>query len=558
MTGPLDRVRRLFTAPLPPLRLIDRFAGPLDDALALLFEAPSAGRAVIDLQGRLLRASTTLQRMVGTALELLPGTPVRQVFDAAERDAACAEIAAMLLAPPGDVASPPFTAQLVGEAGAALTVSVTCHKLAEPGGAVEGVLLTLHDVSRQLRLEAQLAQSQRLQAAGQLAGGVAHDFNNLLTAILGGANAIGAHGGLDETIVEELAAIRASVGRGAALVRHLLAFGRQQTLQPRVLLLDALVGDLATVLRRLLGSRVRLDLRLEQPGRQVRVDSTALDQVLVNLAANARDAMPDGGTLTLRTGTLTLHRPLPRGAETIPPGCFLMVEVQDTGIGIAPAVLPHIFEPFYTTRRGQGGTGLGLSTVHGIVRQCGGFLAVESAPGQGTRMRIYLPAFSGEATTEAQVHPAGPAPPVVRAPAAPVQPSLPLPEPARPRGVVLLVDDEDIVRRVAERALLRQGFRVLAAPTAEAALALLEQGAPSPLAAVVTDLVMPGMDGAALVQAVRARLGLPRLPAVLVSGYAAEELRDKLAAVPGAGQTRFLAKPYDIYELADVLGELLA
>jgi two-component system cell cycle sensor histidine kinase/response regulator CckA len=260
--------------------------------------------------------------------------------------------------------------------------------------------------------------------------------------------------------------------------------------------------------------------------------------------------MPGGGTLTLRTGMLTLHRPLPRGPETIPPGCYLMVEVQDTGTGIPPEALPHIFEPFFTTRRGDGGTGLGLSTVHGIVRQCDGFLGVESAPGQGTRMRVYLPAWQGEEDAVAGAA-------IVGLPArmAPTQPSLPLPEPAKPRGAVLLVDDEDVVRRVAERALLRQGFRVLAAPTAEVAMEMLAADPTIRVAAVVTDLVMPGMDGAALVDAVRRR---PRLPAVLVSGYAAEELRDRVAAVPGAGETRFLAKPYDLKELTATLTEITA
>ena len=564
----LARLRRLLVRQKPPaLRLIDRFVGPLDEPLRLLFEDPSAGRVVADRQGRLVRASAGFQRMLGAALDLSPGTPVRLLFAEADRDSVAAEFAALLQ----DVSAAPrqLTAQLARQADGPLSVSLTCSPMVGTGGTVEGVLLAAQDVSLQSRLEAQLAQSQRLQAAGQLAGGVAHDFNNLLTAIVGGADAIAARSGLDEDMLEEIEAIRASAGRGAALVRHLLAFGRQQMLQPRVLALDAVVADLAAVLRRLLGNRVRLELALDQPGRLVRVDPTALDQVLVNLAVNARDAMPDGGTLTLRTGKLTLHRPLPRGPETIPPGSYVMVEVQDTGTGIPPEVLPRIFEPFFTTRRATGGTGLGLSTVHGIVRQCDGFIAVESAPGQGTRMRVYLPAWQGgadpaagagadAAAIAASAAFVGRAAPATRARVPPVQPSLPLPEPVKRRGAVLLVDDEDVVRRVAERALLRQGWRVLAAPTAEAALELLASEPSARVAAVVTDLVMPGMNGAALVEAVRQRLGNPRLPAVLVSGYAAEELRDKLAAAPGSGETRFLAKPYDLKELAATLTELTA
>ena len=551
MSGLRGRLRSLLgakpRASVP--RLIDRFAGPLDEPLRLVFEDPSAGRAVVDRHGRVLRANAHLRRMLGPGFALGLGTRLALLFVPADREAACAEIAAVLAGGPAR----PLGLHLARVDDEPLPVSAVCAPLPGPEGTADGVLLSVHDASAQSRLEAQLAQSQRLEAAGQLAGGIAHDFNNLLTAIVGGADAIAARNGLDEDTLEDIEAIRASAQRGAALVRHLLAFGRRQTFQPRVLALNEAVGALAPVLRRLLGPRVRLDLALEQPGRVVRVDPTALDQVLVNLAVNARDAMADGGTLTLRTGQLTLHRPLPRGPEAIPPGGYVMLEVQDTGIGIPPDVLPHIFEPFFTTRRGAGGTGLGLSTVHGVVRQCDGFMAVESAPGQGTHMRVYLPAWHGEPPGAAAAKPVA-APPRGGA----VQPSLPFPAPEPPpRGAVLLVDDEDVVRRVAERALIRLGWRVLAAPTAEAALDLLEATPPPPLAAVVSDLMMPGMDGSELVRAVRARLGQPRLPAILVSGYAAEELRDKIAGGADGHGARFLAKPYDIKELAAALAEIV-
>ena len=555
MTGPLARLRDMLTPPsLHGSRLSDRFAGTLDPALRLLFEDPSAGRLVADRDGRVVRASARLQRMIGTALDLLPGTPLRLLFAEADRDVAWNEIMSLLQGPAGVAALRPLTVQLIGDVDAPVTACVTCSPLAGLDGTVDGVLLTAHDVSSQSRLEAQLAQSQRLHAAGQLAGGVAHDFNNLLTAVIGGADAIATRNGLDEETAEDVAVIRASAERGAELVRNLLAFGRQQTFQPRVLALNMAVDKIAAILRRLLGTRVRLELALEQPEQFVRVDPTALDQVVVNLAVNARDAMPEGGTLTLHTGKLTLHRPLPRGAETIPAGSYVMVEVQDTGTGIPAEALPHIFEPFFTTRRDAGGSGLGLSTVHGIVRQSDGFLAVESASGQGTRMRVYLPAWRGEPAADpvaALVRPAVPAA------GGAVQPSLPFPEVARPpRGAVLLVDDEDVVRRVAERALIRQGWSVLAAPNAEAALELLRADRPH-LAAVVSDQVMPGMDGTDLLQAVRQLLGCPSLPAILVSGYAAEELRDKVAAASGGGDTRFLAKPYDIKDLAAALAEIV-
>jgi two-component system cell cycle sensor histidine kinase/response regulator CckA len=228
-------------------------------------------------------------------------------------------------------------------------------------------------------------------------------------------------------------------------------------------------------------------------------------------------------------------------------GSYALLEIEDTGSGIPPDVLPRIFEPFFTTRAEAGGTGLGLSTVQAIVRRCDGFLAVESVAGQGTRMRVYLPAWQGAADE---------APAAAALPPDPSQPSLPFPEPPRlPRRAILLVDDEDVVRRVTERALARQGWRVLAAPNAEAALQLLAPEPPPTLAAMVSDLAMPGMDGADLVHAVRQRLGRPGLPTVLISGYVGGASRETMAA-PGEGETRFLAKPYNQAELASLLTEL--
>jgi two-component system cell cycle sensor histidine kinase/response regulator CckA len=252
--------------------------------------------------------------------------------------------------------------------------------------------------------------------------------------------------------------------------------------------------------------------------------------------------MPDGGALTLRTGHLTLLEPMVRGPDTFLPGRYVMIEVRDTGTGIAPEVMPRIFEPFFTTRRDHGGSGLGLATVHGIVRQSEGYLTVESEVGKGTCMRVYLPRWDDH---DADVPAAAPV--IAAAPAA---------APARadaPR-LVLLVEDEEPVLRLAERTLTRRGWRVLAAESGEAALALLDGGGSDGLAAIVTDMVMPGMDGIALVRAVRERLGNPALPAILVSGYAEAELRRNIEAVT----TTFMAKPYTLRELVAKLEEEVA
>ena len=538
--------RRRRPDPEPPApQLIDLLSADPGAAMTLLFQEPSAGRLLIDRHGRLLRGSERLRRMLGPTVDLSPGTPVLLLFTEPDRDAVWAELGPLLRCQARPLPARTFPAHLAGGAPEPLLAAITASAVREEDDSTSGALLAVQDVSAQARLEAQLAHAQRLQAAGQLAGGVAHDFNNLLTAILGAANAIGAQETLGPEAREDLAQIRASAERGSALTRQLLAFGRRQTLQPRVLGVNTVLTAMGGLLRRLVGSRVRLDLVLDEADPHVRADPTALDQVLLNLAVNARDAMPEGGVLTLRSGHMTLYRPLVRGPETIPPGRYVMIEVQDTGVGIPPEAMGHIFEPFFTTRREQGGTGLGLATVHGIVRQSDGFLGVESMPGAGTRLRVYLPRWDGGEEVAIPAPPAAPA----TAPQPGAPPPVPAPPPAEP-GTVLLVEDEQTVRTIAARALTRLGWSVLAAESAEAALELLETKAPVRLDAIVTDLVMPGLDGAALVRLVRLRLGAPSLPAILVSGYAEEELRREVATATGEGGTIFLPKPYDIADLA--------
>ena len=382
-------------------------------------------------------------------------------------------------------------------------------------------------------------QQQKLQAVGQLAGGIAHDFNNLLTAILGTADTILARADTSAETASDLREMCQAAERGAALVRHLLAFARRQTLQPRVIAVNTAVAEAAALLRRLLGERVILDLALEQPGRAVLIDPGQLDQVLINLAVNARDAMPEGGRLTLATGHATIYAPRPATTAIIPPGRYVSIAVSDTGSGIAPDILPRIFEPFFTTRRAQGGSGLGLSTVLGIVRQSGGFLEVDSTPGGGTRILLYLPRHRGEAATQA--------------PAASASPPLVAPRAGAGR-IALVAEDEDLVRQTLARALTRAGWQVLAAETGEAALGLVratESRSESQPAVVVADVVMPGMDGLALVRELR-RLW-PGLPAVLVSGYADQALREALAST----DILYLSKPYETVELLATVARLV-
>jgi two-component system cell cycle sensor histidine kinase/response regulator CckA len=387
-------------------------------------------------------------------------------------------------------------------------------------------VLRATDRSRECDLTEALGQAQRLQEVGELAGGIAHDFNNLLTAILGAADDLAAHAAPCDR--PDLDQIRASATRGADLVRQLLAFSQRQTLQPRVLVLDQSVAATAQLLGRLLGSTIRLDLALNAPGRKIRMDATQLDQVLVNLAVNARNAMPDGGTLTITTGWRLVLAADETGPDGPAPGRYATIAIADTGAGIPPDVLPRIFDPFFTTRRGEGGTGLGLSTVQGIIRQSGGYLTVSTAPGQGTCFCISLPRHESAPDT--------PAPP-------------PLPAETGPTaGHVLLVDDDDAIRRLAERALTRAGLTVTAADGAEAAL----RADTAAIDCVVSDVSMPGLDGPAFVRRLRARH--PGLPALLISGYADATQRRALEAEDIA----FLAKPFAMADLTRMVASMVA
>jgi len=512
--------------PRPPAGQAER----LFETLRPVLEESGALVVVTDRGGRLRLVNQALRALLGEACPGI-GESVALLIGEARRAETWNALVAILAGRTRPGTIPSVLRGAGGGEGHAVNIAATV--LRGPRDEVDGLLLTLTDLTQQRERAVQAAQGQKLQAVGQLAGGIAHDFNNLLTAILGAADEILGRSALDPAVGEEARQIRASAERGAALVRQLLAFGRQQALQPRVVTLNDAVRDLARLLERVLGGGVRLSLALEEPGRQIRVDPTQLDQVVVNLAVNARNAMPEGGEITLRTGHLTLLAPLARGPETIPPGRYVTLEVRDTGCGIPPEVLPRIFEPFFTTRREGGGTGLGLSTVHGIVRQSGGFIEVETETGRGTCFRLYFPRFSG-AASDTSAPAAAPAPP----PAAPVPSSAP---PAA--RAVLLVDDEEPVRRLAERALARRGWTVFAAESGEEALEITQLDTAPPLALVISDMVMPGMEGLALVRALRE--ARPGLPAILVSGYAEAAIGRDLAAEGVV----FVTKPYALKNL---------
>jgi two-component system cell cycle sensor histidine kinase/response regulator CckA len=391
----------------------------------------------------------------------------------------------------------------------------------------------LDDVSAFKALEAQFVQSQKMQALGQLAGGVAHDFNNLLTAISGHCDLLLLRHDQGDVEYADLIQIRQNVNRAASLVGQLLAFSRKQSMMPETIDLRLALSDLTHLLNRLVGERVRLALHHDPTTLHVRADKRQLEQVVMNLVVNARDAMPEGGEIRIETSGHRLNEPLVRDRATIPPGRYVIVTVSDQGTGIPPERLPKIFEPFYTTKKPGEGTGLGLSTAYGIIKQTGGFIFAESEVGRGTIFTLWFPAHD---------RPRDVAAPEVRRPLVS----------RKAEGVVLLVEDEAPVRAFAVRALRLRGYTVLEADCAEAALAVLSDPAVA-VDLIFTDVILPDMDGPTWV---RKALGTrPGVRVIFASGYAEDAFAEQKALIPGSV---FLPKPFSLVELTTVVDRQLS
>jgi two-component system cell cycle sensor histidine kinase/response regulator CckA len=386
-----------------------------------------------------------------------------------------------------------------------------------PDGVANQVLGVSTDITARKRVEEQLAQAQKMEAIGRLAGGVAHDFNNLLTVILGSSEILSARLGAGHPLQSTAEEIRKAAERAAMLTRQLLAFSRKQLLQTRVLDLNQVIADSVRMLRHLIGEDVELVTRLEAGRTSVKADPVQLTQVILNLAINARDAMPDGGRLTLCTRDATLGPAEAQGPPGAAPGDYVAIEVTDTGCGIAPELIPHVFEPFFTTKPPGQGTGLGLATSYGIVQQSGGAITLASEVGQGTTAVVYLPVVDEE----------------VEAPAPGVAGASP-----GGRETILLAEDESSVRQVASDSLRRRGYHVLEAADGNEALevAAAHHG---PIHLLITDVIMPRLGGLEL--AARLARERPATRVLYTSGYA--ETTATLRAALEAG-VAFLPKPY--------------
>jgi PAS domain S-box-containing protein len=416
--------------------------------------------------------------------------------------------------------------------GSLYTEEMTITPVLDEMGDIAHFAAIKRDISERRALEARLHAARKMEALGQLAGGVAHDFNNLLGVVRGYGELLAGQLGKGDPRGERVERILEASERAARLVRQLLAFGRRQVLEPRVVDLNAVIADVEKLVRRLVGDTVEVEIVPGGDLGRVRVDPTQIDQVLLNLAANARDAMPRGGRLTIETSNAIPGEAERRAHAGGQPGSFVRLRVSDTGVGMDEATRSRIFEPFFTTKDVGRGSGLGLATVYGIVEQSGGQIRVESAPGRGSSFEILLPTVEGEVETREPP----PSPPAIRTPA-----------------TILLVEDEDSLRDIAKELLEASGYAVVAAANGAEALALVERHAVGDIQLLLTDVVMPGISGPALARRIRERW--PGVSVLYMSGYSDEAVRKQGLLDPG---TRLLAKPFSRTTLVRSVEEALA
>jgi PAS domain S-box-containing protein len=467
------------------------------DFLRSIAENSPAGIVTTDVRGRITYWSPRAEELLGYRADEVQGRPVADL----QRGGLDAARALMRRLRTGERIREHET-EIVARDGRWVECRFSLALLRDAAGAMIGTLAILEDTSERKRLEAQLRQAQKMEAVGRLAGGIAHDFNNLLAVIMGHSDLIKSVLKKGDALAHDVEQIRRASERAASLTRQLLAFSRRQFLQPQVIDVNTLVGNLATMLHRLIGEDIQLELRLDPEAGRVSADPGQLEQVIVNLAVNARDAMPEGGRLTLETAPAGLDQAFVATHPGSTTGPHVRVSIHDTGCGMGPDVLSHLFEPFFTTKEPGRGTGLGLSTVYGIVKQHRGYIDVTSEEGRGSSFGVYLPRVEARPTTER------PAPR----------------ERLRPGGreTVLFVEDEVALRDLMHRVLAKGGYTVLAAGDGLDALALVEAH-PGPIDVVVTDVIMPRMSGPELAARLRARD--PKIRLLYVSGYTADQLR---------------------------------
>jgi two-component system cell cycle sensor histidine kinase/response regulator CckA len=503
--------------------------------------------ATVDKAGKIVRNNALFARLFEG---MLKGEEGRTIFNVvAERDRAAVETAISKAASGhGDIA--PIDAALAAATGERWG-RFYITPVEEEERDQESAIVYALDTTEQRSLENQIAQAQKMDSVGKLAGGIAHDFNNVLSAIMMATDfLLNAHKPTDPSF-QDIMQIKQNANRAAALVRQLLAFSRRQTLRPQVLDLGEALSDISMLLRRLIGENVSLDVVHGRDLWPVKADLSQFEQVIVNLAVNARDAMPEGGKLVVRTSNVPAQDSDKFNYKGMPAADYVLVEISDTGTGIAPDILDKIFEPFFSTKEVGKGTGLGLSTVYGIVKQTGGFIYPESEQGKGTTFRIFLPrhvaAAEDEAAPGAAVTPA-----IAGALAAADEVVRLAPADDTGRGTILLVEDEEGLRALNARGLSSRGYTVLEAGNGLEAIDVLESQ-DGKIDIVVSDVVMPEMDGPSLLRELRRRN--PELKIIFVSGYAEEAFAKNL---PEGEQFAFLPKPFTLKQLVSAVKETMA
>ena len=518
-------------------------ADPVASALSRLHwlydEAP-VGIVLLDLQGNVADSNRAFLKLLGLHREAVIDRPLAERISKEDRSDVAAQLSKVVM---GTSRAAHIEVRMPAAGERELTVSLFASRMEDDAGEVSGLVLHFIDTTEQKSLEVQFTQAQKVHAVGQLAGGIAHDFNNMLTAIIGFSDLLLGRHGPDDPAFADIMQIKQNANRATNLVRQLLAFSRKQKLKPVDLDVGHALADLSHMFGRLMGETVELVIEHGRDVGLVRVDPVQFDQVIINLAVNARDAMPGGGTLTIRTSDVVIDAPVNRGHELMLPGAYVLIEVADNGVGIAKESIGQIFEPFFSTKDKGAGTGLGLSTVYGIVRQTGGFIFVDSAPGDGTTFSIYLPEMAADAyqTNEAESGVAGT-----------VQGNSYAEADLTGGGSVLLVEDEDAVRMFGSRALRNKGYNVLEADSGEAALEVINS-TDTVIDLIISDVVMPGMDGFTFVKLVRQEM--PGVKVILVSGYSEDVISEDIDRDP---TIHFLAKPYNLGELAGKAKEVMA
>ena len=527
-----DEVFRVFAVPTSANGQREYVFFPTSDSAdaplgpAAVFEAVPVALLRLDLQGRIMWSNRRARRLLGDRLEV--GRGLGEIVEPLARPVSAIIGSAVR----GIEGAREMIRLTEGGRDTFLQINLTRVDLDEHGS----LIAVLADASELRQLEDQFAQSHKMEAIGKLAGGVAHDFNNVLTAISGHTDLLLLGKDAGDPDHSDLTQIRQNANRAAGLVRQLLAFSRKQSLSMQVLSLGDVISETLYLLDRLMGGTVTLRLETAPDLGSVRADQQQLEQVLMNLVVNARDAMPDGGTVTIAARNRSFDGEVRIDGLMVPPGEYVEITVEDEGSGIPRHVLPRVFEPFFTTKRVGEGTGLGLSTVYGIVKQSGGHLTASNREERGARFRILLPRVS--AAAEPEVAPVAAAAPTKR----PAPTRAPAPADMTGEGHVLLVEDEAPVRAFASRALRLRGYEVEATESAEEAMRYLSDPA-NPVDLIVSDVVMPGMDGPAF--AGEARRLRPGLPVIFVSGYAEDGFR---RSMQDEG-FRFLAKPFSLSEL---------